>query len=135
MRNSTAPVTPKEATTNVVYKISCQEDHCDSSNSYIGRISTTLWHRMHSHRNQRSIFQHFTETHIMKPALEKLLDQTEILYKENYFRKLQISKAISITCQRPSINIQATDSILPSACPQERHNPPMQPHLQEQGAL
>ncbi|KAK3860802.1 hypothetical protein Pcinc_033170 [Petrolisthes cinctipes] len=97
MRNSTAPVIPSEATTNVVYNFSCQEDRCDSSNSYIGRISTTLRRRMQSHRNQGSIFQHFTETHIMKPRLEKLLDQTEILHKENYFRMLQISKAVSIT--------------------------------------
>ncbi|KAK3864440.1 hypothetical protein Pcinc_029873 [Petrolisthes cinctipes] len=61
---------------------------------------------MQSHRSQGSIFQHFTDIHIMKPPLQKLLDQTEILHKEKDFRKLQISEAVSITCQRPSINIQ-----------------------------
>ncbi|KAK3877223.1 hypothetical protein Pcinc_018023 [Petrolisthes cinctipes] len=80
---------------------------------------------MQSHRNQGSIFQHFTEIHIMKPPLQKLLDQTEILHKETDFRKLQISEAVSITCQRPSINNQqAADFILPSARPQDQVNHP-----------
>ncbi|KAK4315736.1 hypothetical protein Pmani_013042 [Petrolisthes manimaculis] len=131
MRNSTAPVSPKEATTNVVYKFSCQEGRCDGSSNYIGRTSTTLRRRMPSHRNQGSIFQHFTDIHIMKPPLQKLLDQTEIIHKVNYFRKLQISEAVSITYQRPSINVQqAADFILPSARPQDRNTPPVQHQLQ-----
>ncbi|KAK3866905.1 hypothetical protein Pcinc_027588 [Petrolisthes cinctipes] len=91
--------------------------------------------RMQFHRNQGSIFQHFTDIHIMKPPLQKLLDQTQILHKETHFRKLQISEAISITCRRPSINIQqAADFIMPSTRPQVRDAPPMQPHQQEQDA-
>ena len=123
MRNSTAPITPKETTTNVVYKFSCQEGRCDGSNNYIGRTSTTLLCRSQSHRNQGSIFQHYTDVHSMKPPLQTLLDHTEIIHREKDFRKLQISEAVSITCQKPSINIQqAADFILPSARQQGRNN-------------
>ncbi|KAK4328408.1 hypothetical protein Pmani_001156 [Petrolisthes manimaculis] len=135
MRNSTAPVSPKEATTNVIYKFSCEEGRCDGSSNYIGRTSTTLRRRMQSHRNQGSIFQHFTDIHIMKPPLQKLLNQTEIIHKENDLRELQISEAVSITYQRPSINVQqAADFILPSARPQYRNTPPVQHHLQVEDA-
>ena len=136
MRNSTAPATPKEAATNVVYKFSCQEGHCDGSNNYIGRTTTTLRRRMQSHRNQGSIFQHFTDIHIKKPPLQTLLDYTEIIHKENDFRKLQISEAVSITCQRPSINIQqAADFILPSARPKDINNTSMQVNPQNHNPI
>ena len=139
MRNSTAPRTQKEAITNVVYKFSCQEGRCDGSKTYIGRTSSTLRRRLQSHRNQGSIFQHFTETHNMKPPLEKLIEHTEIVHKETAFRKLQIAEAVSITCQHPTINIQQTaDFILPSARPQqtnqhqEQHAPRQQQHQEQQ---
>ena len=52
----------------------------------------------------------------MKPPLQKLIAQTKIIHFENHFRKLQIAEAVSITSQRPTINIQqAADFILPSA--------------------
>ena len=131
MRNSTAPRTPREATTNVVYKFSCQEGRCDGSSTYIGRTSSTLRHRLQSHRSNGSIFQHFTEIHNMRPPLQKLIEQTEIIHKESSFRKLQIAEAVSITCQRPNINIQqAADFILPSARPHGPH--PIQKRQQAQ---
>ena len=122
MRNSTAPRAPREAITNVVYKFSCQEGRCDGSSTYIGRTSSALRRRLQSHRSQGSIFQHFTEIHNMRPPLQKLIEQTEIIHRETRFRKLQIAEAVSITCQHPSINIQqAADFILPSARPQDVH--------------
>ena len=128
MRNSTAPRSPREVTTNVVYKFSCQEGRCDGSSTYIGRTSSTLRRRLQSHRSQGSIFQHFTEIHNMRPPLQKLIQQTEIIHKEPAFRRLQIAEAVSITCQHPTINIQqAADFILPSARPQQPH-----PHQEQQ---
>ena len=130
MRNNTAPEKPREATTNVLYKFSCQEGHCDGSNSYIGRTSSTLRRRLQFHRNQGSIFQHFTEIHNMRPPLQKLIDNTQIIHKENDFRKQQIAEAVSITIQRPSINIQqSADFILPSKRLQEHHAPREQASL------
>ena len=128
MRNSTAPRAPREATTNVVYKFSCQEGRCDGSNTYIGRTSSTLRRRLQFHRSQGSIFQHFTEVHNMRPPLQKLIQQTDIVHRESTFRRLQIAEAVSITCQHPTINIQqAVDFILPSARPQETN-----PHQEQQ---
>ena len=128
MRNSTAPRAPRESTTNVVYKFSCQEGRCDGSSTYIGRTSSTLRRRLQFHRNQGSIFQHFTEIHNMRPPLQKLIQSTDIIHKQSTFRKLQIAEAVSITCQRPTINIQqATDFILPSGRPQGTH-----PHQEQQ---
>ena len=120
MRNSTAPRTPREATTNVVYKFNCMEGRCDGSNTYIGRTSTTLRRRLQYHRNQGSIFQHFTEVHNKKPPLQYLIENTSIIHKETNFRRLQISEAVSITCQRPTINAQQTMNFtLPSVRPLE----------------
>ena len=119
MRNSTAPRAPRESTTNVVYKFSCMEGHCDGSKTYIGRTSSTLRRRLQFHRNNGSIFQHYTDSHNMKPPLQTLIEQTKIVHHEQNFRKLQIAEAVSITCQHPSINIQqAAEFILPSARPQ-----------------
>ena len=135
MRNSTAPRVPREATTNVVYKFSCQEGRCDGSSTYIGRTSSTLRRRLQAHRSNGSIFQHFTETHNMRPPLQKLIEQTEIVHKESAFRKLQIAEAVSIICQHPTINIQqAADFILPSARPQET-NPNLDQHAPRQQQL
>ena len=118
MRNSTAPRLPKEATTNVVYRFTCPESCCDSSRSYIGRTSTTLRRRLQYHRNQGSIFQHYTEAHNMRPPLQKLIEGTSILHREANFRKLQIAEAVAITYQRPSINVQQfAEFILPSVRP------------------
>ena len=127
MRNSTAPRAPREDSTNVVYKFSCMEGHCDGSSTYIGRTSSTLRRRLQFHRNNGSIFQHYTDIHNMKPPLQALIESTEIVHKENQFRKLQIAEAVSITCQRPTINIQqAADFILPSTRPQS--STPQQTH-------
>ena len=122
MRNSTAPRPPRETTTNVVYQFTCKEGRCDGSSTYIGRTSSTLRRRLQFHRNQGSIFQHFTEEHDRKPPLQYLIENTSIIHRETNFRRLQISEAVSITCQRPTINIQQTmDFILPSIRPLEFH--------------
>ena len=122
MRNSTAPRPQKEATTNVVYKFSCPESRCDDSIVYIGRTSSTLRRRLQYHRSQGAIFQHYTENHNMKPPLQKLIEHTEIMHKEQNFRKLQIAEAVSITLQHPTLNIQQfAEFTLPSIRPINRN--------------
>ena len=122
MRNSTAPKTSKEASTNVIYKFICQESRCDGSSSYIGRTSTSLKRRLQYHRNQGSIFQHYTEHHNMKPPLQQLIANTTILHRESTFRRMQIAEAVSIVLQHPSINVQlAADFVLPSLRPLGPH--------------
>ena len=116
MRNSTAPRVPKEMSTNVIYNFKCQQDHCNGTQSYIGRTSTTLRRRLQSHKNNGAILDHYISVHDRIPALQTLIDNTKIEYREQRFRKLQIAEAVYIYTMQPSINIQkAVDFILPSA--------------------
>ena len=122
MKNSTAPQGSKETWTNVVYKFSCSEEMCKSpSKNYIGHTTTTIRRRLQAHRNQGAIHQHFVDVHDRKPALQELIDNTEIIHKERNYGRLLITEAVSITMQKPSLNIQQeTDQILPSS--KGKHN-------------
>ena len=116
MRNSTAPPKEKEAKTNVVYKFLCPERDCEpSSVSYIGLTSTTLRRRFQGHRSHGAIFQHYTEVHDRKPAVNELLESTSILGHESSSRRLMIAEAVSIKLQKPTLNVQTTSQyVLPS---------------------
>ena len=116
MRNSTAPRVTREMSTNVIYNFKCQQGHCNGTQSYIGRTSTTLKRRLQSHKNNGSILDHFISVHDKKPALQTLIDNTKIEHMESRFRKLQIAEAVFIHTKQPLINVQkAVDFILPSA--------------------
>ena len=116
MRNSTAPRVAREMSTNVIYNFKCQQGHCNGTQSYIGRTSTTLRRRLQSHKNNGAILDHFISVHDRKPALQTLIDNTKIEYRESRFRKLQIAEAVFIHTMKPTINVQkAVDFILPSA--------------------
>ena len=116
MRNSTAPPKEKAAKTNVVYKFECPERDCEPSNvSYIGLTSTTLRRRLQAHRNQGSIFQHYTDQHDRRPTVNELLESTSIIGHETTSRRLMIAEAVSIKLQKPTLNIQTTSQyVLPS---------------------
>ncbi|XP_066952347.1 uncharacterized protein [Macrobrachium rosenbergii] len=117
MKNSTAPVGPKEMCTNVVYKFICPEEMCKShSNTYIGHTTTTLRRRMLAHRNQGAIHQHFIDIHDRKPSLQELIEGAQVVHKENNYGRLLIAEAVSIAIQKPTLNIQQeSDHILPSS--------------------
>ena len=116
MRNSTAPRVARELSTNVIYNYKCQQDHCDGTQSYIGRTSTTLRRRLQAHKNSGAIFEHFINVHDKIPKLQTLIDNTVIEHSESRFRKLQIAEAVFIHTKHPSINVQkSVDFILPSA--------------------
>ena len=116
MKNSTAPQGSKDTCTNVVYKFSCPERMCKSSSKcYIGHTTTTIRRRFKAHRNQGAIHQHFIDAHDRKPTLQELIDNTDIIHKENNYGRLKITEAVSITLQNPSLNRQQeADQILPS---------------------
>ena len=116
MKNNTAPGVSKEECTNVVYKFLCPEEICKSHvKDYIGYCTTTLRRRLQAHRNQGAIHQHFVDKHDRKPTVEELIENTQIVHKESNFRRLVITEAVSITIQKPSLNIQQeADRTLPS---------------------
>ena len=116
MRNSTAPRVARELSTNVIYNYKCQQDHCDGTQSYIGRTLTTLRRRLQAHKTNGAIYEHFIAVHDMIPKLQTLIDNTVIEHSESRFRKLQIAEAVFIHTKHPSINVQkSVDFILPSA--------------------
>ena len=86
------------------------------SKNYIGHTTTTIRRRLQAHRNQGPTHQHFVDAHDRKPALQELIDNTEIIHKESNYGRLLITEAVSITLQKPSLNIQQeADQILPSS--------------------
>ena len=116
MRNSTAPRVSKEMSTNVIYNFKCQQGHCNGTQSYIGRTSTTLRRRLQSHKNNGAILDHFISVHDRIPALQTLIDNTKIEYRESRFRKLQIAEAVFIHTMKPTISVQkVVHFTLPSA--------------------
>ena len=116
MKNSTAPPESKEAATNVVYRFTCNEGNCESSQKvYIGYTTNKLRKRLQFHRNQGAIFQHYTENHDKKPSVTELINSTEIITKEQNFSRLIIAEAIAIHLEKPKLNIQThSHHVLPS---------------------
>ena len=116
MKNSTAPIVSKEECTNVVYKFSCPEEICKSHiKDYIGHCTTTLRRRLMAHRNQGAIHQHFVDVHDRKPTIQELIGNTQVVHKESHYGRLIITEAVSITIQKPTLNIQLeADNTLPS---------------------
>ena len=79
-----------------------------------------------AHRNNGAIHQHFVDVHDRKPALQELIENTQVLHRESNYGRLIITEAVSITVQKPTLNIQQeADNILPS-CKGRRRMPPRQ---------
>ena len=116
MKNNTAPSETKETMTNIVYRFKCTEGTCESSeNIYIGYTTNQLRKRFQFHRNQGSIFQHFTEKHDRRPTVTELLDSTDIITREQNFTRLTIAEAVHIQLQKPTLNVQThSHHVLPS---------------------
>ena len=90
---------------HIVYEFKCNEGECQSlNNSYIGMTSCTLKERLTGHRYQGSIFEHFRMTHFCNPTVEKLLENTNILYSPDEPRYLAIFEALYIKKLKPNLN-------------------------------
>ena len=116
MKNSTAPTVQKESKTGVVYKFRCPEEVCKPlDSSYVGHTMTTLRRRLQAHRNNGAIHQHFIDVHDKKPPLEELIENTDIIHRENNYGRLVIAEAVSINQQKPTLNVQiSSEYVLPS---------------------
>ena len=71
---------------------------------YIGLTTQTLRDRMNGHRNHGSIFAHFRTKHGMNPEVQYLLNNSQILYRENDSHQLHIFEALHIRKFKPSLN-------------------------------
>ena len=82
---------------------------------YIGHCTTTLRRRLVAHRNHGAIHQHFVDVHDRKPTVQELIENTQVVHKESNYGRLIITEAVSITIQKPTLNIQQeADNTLPS---------------------
>ena len=79
------------------------------SNEYIGLTTQTLKERMVGHRHQGSIFAHFRNVHGIKPEVAHLLENTQILYRENDQFQLHIYEALHIRKFKPKLNENVSD--------------------------
>ena len=92
--------------TNKIYKFICAFHEClpkNKKNSYIGYTTTTLSHCLTNHLSENSNIQHFLIKHnnstnqLTSSTVRKILtDNTIIIYKNNYKKRLQILEAICI---------------------------------------
>ena len=64
---------------------------------------------MVGHRHQGSIFSHFRTVHGIKPEVSHLLDNTEIMYRENDQFQLHIFEALHIRKFKPKLNEKVYD--------------------------
>ena len=76
---------------------------------YIGMTSMTLKERLSAHRYQGSIFKHYRLAHCVKPTLDKLLENTSIIYRVKDRRRLNIFEALLIRIKKPILNENLTD--------------------------
>ena len=74
--------------------------------TYIGQTRTTLNRRIQSHSYNGSIKEHFLKEHHQTPTKELILNNTEIIEKEQNYQRLCIKESLLILHHNPSINKQ-----------------------------
>ena len=107
IRNNPSKKQNKVAQTNLVYIFSCNLGMCNSHNksTYIGLTTTSLSRRLTCHlKNSSAIRIHLDEHNPDTPIRQILVNNTEILYKINDYRRLLITEALCIRSKSPSIN-------------------------------
>ena len=95
--------------TNIVYKYTCNVGDCELQNStYIGMTTTTLSRRLTMHLAGGGPKIHMQNNYNSTISRENLVQNTNILYYEPDFNRLQIMEAILIQELTPTINNQNT---------------------------
>ena len=106
IKNNPNPVVDPLKSTNVVYEFKCPMPQCRVAN-YIGKTTTTLSRRLTMHKQQGNIRNHFLDSHGYPPTREQLVENTNIILKEENPSKLLISEALLILQKNPFLNIQS----------------------------
>ena len=77
-----SPVTDANKS-NVVYQYNCNVGECGSSDtnmSYIGMTTITLREWFSNHKHQDSIHKHCVEIHGIRPKLDYVLNNTNLIF-------------------------------------------------------
>ena len=116
MKNSCIPKPTELQEVNLVYQYTCKIGGCSHLNSrYIGVTTTTLSRRLTYHLQDGAITRHTACTHNTRLTRQEIVNNTEIIYRENDKKRLRMAEAVLIHQLRPTINIQQQPNIsLPS---------------------
>jgi len=96
---------------HVVYQYTCNNDGCNSINTYIGYTTCTLNERFKMHAQHGSIKKHLIEHHgFSKVCKGELLEATKVLRYCSDRRELFTTEALMIKDLRPSLNSQEEGS-------------------------
>ena len=92
---------------HVVYKYTCNQEGCNSSQTYIGYTTCTIDERFRMHAQTGSIKRHLTETHERgRIAKQDIIECTTILATGNSRGRLRMTEAILIKDLKPTLNSQ-----------------------------
>ena len=99
--------------TNVIYQYKCKLGGCEllPNEKYIGFTTTTLSRRLTMHLINGAIKKHVNTNHQTNLSRDVIVENTEIIRKENNFYDLELFEAVMILRQAPTINAQDTGRI------------------------
>jgi hypothetical protein len=107
MKNNITNSTEMLQKSNVVYKINCPVENCESPNPYyIGYTECTLTKRLTFHAQSGGPKEHCAQKHNMSLNRNQLIENTSIIATEQDPTRLKIYEALSILEQNPSLNRQ-----------------------------
>ena len=106
--NHSTKLTPLQQS-NLIYEYTCELGECArQTNSYIGMTTTTLSRRLTMHLQSGAIHLHTTDIHGLTLTRETLVNNTKILRTETDYYRLNITEALLIQINKPTINNQLT---------------------------
>ena len=92
---------------HVVYKYSCNQAGCNSSQTYVGYTTCTIDERFRMHAQTGSIKRHLREKHeIERVAKNDIIECTTILASCSSRGRLRMTEAILIKDLKPTLNSQ-----------------------------
>ena len=104
IKNNTMPKPTPLETANVVYKFTCNIQHCKAE--YVGHTRLSLEKRLQAHSYNGSIKNHYKESHNSNITKEILRENTTIITKEQQPKNLAIKEALFILKLAPRVNVQ-----------------------------
>jgi hypothetical protein len=107
IRNAPDSNNDKETTACVVYQFTCPEINCSIDNqTYIGYTTNMLKDRLKQHNYKGAIRSHGQDDHDRRFKTEEIINNTEILKRDNDSNNLRILEALFIKERKPKINLK-----------------------------
>ena len=113
MRNNLSHDSSPLKATNTIYEYKCTTGECELQPQvkYIGMSTTTLSRRLTMHLGSGGPRKHMEQAHRTRITREDLVNNTRIVTRIDHFSRLEITEAILIQKESPSINGQDTGRV------------------------